>query len=177
MGPKSHALEFHNSLGDSLKHSQHGAQIKNYIENIAVNRKLNLGDHPYEFSLPDSSGTEISLTSLKGKIILLDFWASNCGPCRREHKNYVNIYEKYKSQGFEILSVSQDKMKNQWLKAMVKDSITWSSVWDKSMDISKYKYLVSAIPDNYLINRDGIIIGKDLRGDELRTALSKLFGN
>lgn len=175
MVPKSHAADFYNLLEDSLKFTTHGEQIKNYIDNIAVNRKLKVGDRPYDFSLPDSSGTEISLSSLKGKVVLLDFWAAYCGPCRGEHKNYVNLYEKYKKHGFEILSVNQDTRKEQWLKAMVKDKITWSSVWDESMNVSKYMYLVSAIPDNYLISRDGIIIAEDIRGEELRKTLAQLL--
>ncbi len=175
MVPKSHAIDFYDRLSDSLKYNTHGAQIKNYIENIAVNQKLKVGDFPYEFSLPDSTGTEISLSSLKGKVVLLDFWASGCGPCRKEHKNYVELYNKYKSKGFEIFSISQDRREKQWLKAMEKDNISWPSVRDETMHITKYTYLVTGIPNNYLINQDGVIIAKDLKGVELQKALGALF--
>lgn len=175
MVPKSHAVTFYNSLSDSLKNNVHGKQIKNYIDNTAVNKKLLVGDRPYDFALPDSSGTVISLRSLEGKVVLLDFWAAYCGPCRQEHKNYEKLYDEYKSQGFEILSVSQDRKKEHWLKAMKEDNITWSSVWDETMSVSKYTYLVSALPDNYLINSNGIIIAEDLRGETLRNTLDKLF--
>jgi peroxiredoxin len=171
MVPKAHATEFYNLLNDSLKMSIPGKQIKYYIDHIAVNKRLNVGDFPYDFTLPDSTSTEISLSTVKNKLILLDFWASSCGPCRKEHVNYSELYEQFKDKGFEIVSVSQDRKKERWLKAMNQDNITWISLWDEDMSISKYKYLVSGIPDNYLINRKGIIIAKDIRGEELRKIL------
>jgi len=173
MVPKSHALEFYKLLNEDLRNSIHGKQIKYYIDNIAVNKRLNVGDAPYDFALPDSTSTEISLSSVEDKIILLDFWSSGCGPCRKEHANYVDLYEQFKDKGFEIVSVSQDRKKARWLKAMNKDSMTWISLWDEDMSISKYMYLVSAIPENYLINRNGVIIAKDVRGEELRKILTE----
>ncbi len=175
MVPKSHAIGFYNLLEDSLKNNPHGKQIKNYIENISVNRKLKIGDRPYEFSLPDSTGKEIALSAFKGKVVLLDFWASGCGPCRKEHKNYVQLYNRFNKQGFEIFSVSQDRSRKRWVKAMIKDNITWPSTWDETMNISKYTYLVSGIPHNYLIDRDGIIIGENIKGNDLEKTLTRLF--
>jgi peroxiredoxin len=173
MVPKSHAIEFYNLLNDSLKATTPGKQIKYYIDNIAVNKRLIVGDSPYDFTLPDSTSTAISLSSFKDQVILLDFWASSCGPCRKEHANYFDLYEQFKDKGFEIISVSQDRKKERWLKAMNKDRMIWVSLWDEDMSISKYTYLVSAIPDNYLINRNGIIIAKNVRGDELRKILTE----
>jgi len=175
MVPKSNAIEFYNRLEDSLKNSIPGKQIKNYIDHIAVNRRLSVGDRPYDFSLPDSCGSQISLSSYRGQVILLDFWSAGCGPCRREHTNYVDLYDQYADRGFEIISVSQDRRREPWHRAMSKDRMTWTSLWDEEMQISKYTYLVTSIPDNYLIDRDGIIIAKDLMGEELRKTLGELF--
>lgn len=95
MVPKAKAIEFYNKLNDSLQININGQQIKYYIDNITASPKLNTQDKPYEFALPDSLGNYISLNSLKGKVILLDFWFSGCGACRMEHRNYLAIYQKY----------------------------------------------------------------------------------
>nr|WP_299070064.1 TlpA disulfide reductase family protein [uncultured Allomuricauda sp.] len=175
MVPKSKAATFYASLRDEFKHNIYGKQIKNYIDNIAVNPKLKIGDKPYPFALPDSTGTIISLNSLKGKVILLDFWSSSCGPCRKEHRNYTELHDKFKAKGFTILSISQDRNRKNWTKAMIKDNMIWPSVWDKEMNISKYTYLVSGIPQNYLINTKGHIIAENVKGKHLGKSLEKLF--
>ena len=175
MVPKSNAIEFYNSLDSGLKNNTHGQQIKHYIGNVAVNRKLKVGDRPYEFSLNDVTGNTIRLNNFKGKMVLLDFWASGCGPCRKEHKNYTELYSEFHKKGFEILSVSQDRSKERWQKAMIKDNMFWPSVWDETKEITTYIYLVSAIPQNYLIDRNGIIIAENLKGADLRSALLKIF--
>ncbi len=177
MVPKSRAIEFYSKLKEDLKQNVHGMQIKHYIDNVAVNAKLKLGDRPYEFSLKDSLGNTQALSDFKGKVVLLDFWASGCGPCRKEHKNYSQLYAEFQKEGFEIFSVSQDRNKERWQKAMVKDQMTWPSVWDETKDISTYAYLVSAIPQNYLIDRNGIIIGENLKGTALKNTLEKIFEN
>lgn len=115
MVPKSRAIAFYSSLNDRLNTTNPANQIKYYIDNIAVNKRLNVGDSPYDFSLPDSSSTEISLSLVENKVILLDFWASSCGPCRKEHANYFDLYEQFKDKGFEIISVSQDRKKERAL--------------------------------------------------------------
>jgi peroxiredoxin len=176
MVTKEKAKSFYASLDESFKNSVPGLQIKNYIDNILVNRKLKIGDAPYEFALPDSSGVITSLNSLKGKVILVDFWGAGCAPCRTEHANYSKAYERFKNKGFEIVSVSQDKDKKTWMNAARKDNVTWISLWDQSMAVSKYIYLVSAIPQNYLIDANGKIISENLRGDELQQKLEGMLG-
>lgn len=175
MIPKSHAIEFYKLLDENLKNSIPGGQIKNYIDNIAVNQRLKIGDRPYDFSLPDSNSSMVSLNSFEDRVILLDFWSSGCGPCRKEHTNYAELYKQFNDRGFEIVSVSQDRRKESWLKAMNQDKMTWVSLWDEDMRISKYTYLVSAIPDNYLINREGIIVAKDIRGEELGKIIKEVI--
>ncbi len=175
MAPKSHTAAFYDSLNDSLKNSAHGEQIKNYLDHIAVNQRLKIGDKAYSFSLPDSAGNIVSLSDFKGKLVLLDFWASNCGPCRKEHINYSEIYNEFKDLGFEIISVSQDRRKKTWQNAMTKDNMSWISLWDEDMNVSIYVYLVSGIPDNYLISQDGTIIARGLRGEDLSKYLNKIL--
>lgn len=175
--PKNKAQALYNPLTDDLKNNIYGKQVKNYIDNVAVNVKLKIGDEPYEFVLPDSAGNSLSLASLKGKVILIDFWASSCGPCRKEHKNYLKAYTDYREKGFEILSVSQDTKRKPWVKAMKQDNMVWKSVLDATREVSNYKYLVSAIPMNYLINAEGKIVAQDLKGEQLALKLQEILGN
>ena len=138
----------------------------------AINKKA------ISFSQKDTSGIEISLSSFKGKYLLIDFWASWCGPCRAENPNIKNAYQKYKSKGFEVLGVSLDNDKSAWTKAIINDSLTWTNVsdlkgWKNNIG---QKYVVSAVPANYLLNKDGKIIAKDLRGEKLIKKLIEIFG-
>ena len=173
--PKTKAITFYESLNDSLQNSLYGRQIKNYIDNVNVFRELKAGDALYDFSLPDSTGKYMQLKAVTGKIILLDFWASGCGPCRMEHRNYLELYNKYKDHGFEIVSVNQDRFRERWIQAMQKDHMAWTSVWDKTAEVSTYMYLVQALPSNYLVNEKGIIIAKDVRGKALEEKLNEVF--
>lgn len=175
MVPKSHAISFYDLLDDSLKSTIPGRQIKYYIDHIAVNKRLNVGDSPYDFTLSDSSAMAVTFSSVQTKVILLDFWASGCSPCRKEHANYAELYERYNGKGLEIISVSQDKNRDRWVNSMKKDRISWISLWDQDRSISKYAYLVSGIPDNYLINKNGIIVANAIYGEELQKAVEELL--
>ncbi|XOV68354.1 MAG: redoxin family protein [Fluviicola sp.] len=129
-------------------------------------------------AMPD--GEMLSLSDLRGNVVLLDFWASWCGPCRRENPNVVALYEKYKDKGFTVMSVSLDKDKNKWLNAIEKDNLSWPNhVSDLQFWQSKAAklYGVSGIPFTVLIDQEGKIIRTKLRGPQLEEELSRILGD
>jgi peroxiredoxin len=127
---------------------------------------------------PTPEGQTLALSELKGKIVLIDFWASWCGPCRRENPNVVANYTKYKEKGFEILGVSLDKNADAWKKAIADDGLTWKHISDLkgwSSDHARL-YSVNSIPQTLLLDKEGKIIQRNLRGEQLTAKLEELFG-
>ncbi len=149
----------------------------------ALPQGTNIGDKAIDLAFASPEGKTIALSSIKGKIVLLDFWASWCGPCRMENPNLVAAYNKYKdtkfkgAKGFTIYSVSLDQNKDAWMKAIAKDNLSWEyHVSDLGGWQSKPAqiYRVNSIPASFLLDQNGVIIGKNLRGPALDAALEKL---
>jgi thiol-disulfide isomerase/thioredoxin len=151
--------------------------VAQFHKQVGDERKLGIGREAPEISQLNPEGKMTSLSSLRGKIVLIDFWASWCGPCRKENPNVVKLYQKYQSKGFEVFSVSLDKTREAWLKAIADDHLTWTHVSDLGYwkSAPALLYGVSSIPYTVLIDREGKIISKKLRGDDLERKLEELM--
>ena len=137
----------------------------------------NISDPRVHIKLPTVKGDSLSLEAFKGKVIVLDFWASWCYPCRSTNRELAKLYDKYKSKGFEIFSVSLDESKKDWQKAITKQKITWVQVndprgWDAQTAI---RWNISQLPTTYLINKKGDVVSIDLEGKELDANVKKLL--
>jgi peroxiredoxin len=142
-----------------------------YKSGIDIAKKTAVGKYAMDFTQNDTLGNPVALSSFKGKYVLVDFWASWCGPCRAENPNVVKTYNKYKDKNFTILSVSLDRptAKDKWIKAIHDDGLVWTHVsdlkfWDN--EVAK-QYGIRAIPQNLLLDPQGKIVAKNLRGEEL----------
>ena len=144
---------------------------------VATNAQVKVGQSAPEISLPGTNGNIINLSSLKGKVVLIDFWASWCGPCRRANPSVVKLYEKYKDKGFEVFGVSIDSKKNGWLKAIEHDKIKYTQVNDKDgwNAATAAKYGVDAIPATFLLNEEGVIVAVDAEGNDLEEKITALL--
>jgi thiol-disulfide isomerase/thioredoxin len=161
-------------LSPELQNSNAGKELAAFIE---VGKRSTVGVSATDFTQPSPEGANISLSSFKGKYVLVDFWASWCGPCRAESPNLVKAYNLYKSKGFEIFSVSLDEKKDRWLKAIKDDGYTWPQAgdmkgWDNAAAVI---YGISGIPFSFLVDPNGVIIARNLRGEELEKKLMELM--
>ena len=147
------------------------------VEEVKVG--LNIGDEAPNLEFKNPEGKMVSLKSLRGKVVLIDFWASWCRPCRMENPNVVSAYNKFKDKGFEIYGVSLDKSQDAWVKAIGQDKLNWTNVSDLGgwNSAGAATYGVRSIPANFLINEDGVIVAKGLRGANLHAELQKLMAN
>ncbi len=148
-----------------------------YLQSLIPPPPPQIGEMAPEISLPDENGKIRHLSDLKGNYVLIDFWASWCGPCRQENPNVVNAYQKYKEKGFTVLGVSLDRSKEKWLAAIEKDQLEWGHISDlkgwKSEGASSYQ--VKGIPASFLVDPNGKIVAKNLRGAALGSTLEKLL--
>lgn len=172
-----------NKLDTSLKTTKIGKGIDAKLKAIENNNKIKpeaalIGKMAPDFSAKTPQGTVVSLKQSLGKITIIDFWASWCGPCRKENPNVVSLYNELHSKGLNIVGVSLDDDSTKWKDAVSKDKITWTQVSNLQgwKDPIAQLYKVEQIPTTFILDGSGIIIAKDLRGEELRTKISQLLG-
>lgn len=168
---KDHVSDLYALLDGPAKKGPFADLIEKSLQSAGMGK---VGSLLPEFKQNDVNGKSVSLSSLRGKYVLIDFWASWCGPCRAENPNVVKAFNAYKAKGFTVLGVSLDQDKAKWLEAIKKDGLAWTHVsdlkyWNNEVAV---KFGIQSIPANFLIDPNGVIIGKDLRGEDLEKILA-----
>ena len=167
---KESLSDYYALLAGEAKKGPFALVIEKSMESAGVGK---IGSVMPDFKQNDVDGKLVSLSSLRGKYVLVDFWASWCGPCRAENPNVVKTYNKFKDKNFTVLGVSLDQDKTRWLDAIKKDGLTWSHVsdlkyWNNEVAV---QFGIQSIPASFLIDPNGVVIGRDLRGEDLVKAL------
>jgi len=175
---KDSQLELKDSLAQALNKKYPGRfYIEDLVAGMEKARATAVGVVAPEINLPNPEGEIVTLSSLKGSVVLVDFWAQWCKPCRKENPNVVKAYNKYKDKGFTVYGVSLDRTKEKWVQAIEEDGLTWTHVSDLQYfnSVAAQTYGVQSIPFSILLDRDGKIIAKNLRGQGLEDALEEHF--
>ncbi len=176
LDPKTNG-DFLDSLATALLPSVDNSIIKDFVEGIKKIQNLKIGGLAPDFTGNTPDGRKISLSDFKGKYLMIDFWASWCGPCRMENPNVVKLYEKYKSKNFEILGVSLDDNGEKWKNAIAADGLQWPQISDLKGWESDFAtlYSITEIPQTYLLDKEGKIIARNLRGEALEQKLAEII--
>jgi peroxiredoxin len=164
----------YNGLDKSIKDSKAGKSI---VKNIKEFKTVKEGRRAPEFAAPNPEGKKVTLKESLGKVTIVDFWASWCGPCRKENPNMVALYNEFHDKGLNIIGVSLDDAADKWKEAIAKDKLAWTQVSNlkKWSDPIAVQYGVESIPKTYVLNSFGVVVAKDLSGEALKAKIIELL--